>query len=79
MAEAALKESLPHIEGCLNADELRVLLGLQKGADLRKKLEQQGIVCFDGKNGLWTTLDLVKLAGMRKLGIIEPSNDRSML
>lgn len=72
-------EALPHVEGVLNAEELRILTGMERDADVRRKLERQGIMCFDGRNGIWTTMDLVKLAGMRKLGMAESSNDQSML
>jgi hypothetical protein len=77
MADAA--RNLPHIDGVLNAEELRALLGVERDADLRRRLERQGIQCFDGRNGIWTTLELVNLAGKRKLGLVDPSNDNSML
>ena len=77
MSEAARK--LPHIEGILNADELRVLLGVERDADIRRRLEREGIACFPGKEGPWTTLDLINLAGKRKLGLDESSNESSML
>lgn len=77
MAESA--RQLPHVEGVLNAEELRALMGLERDADLRKHLHKQGIPCFMGKSGLWTTLELVNLAGRRQLGIAENDNDKSML
>jgi hypothetical protein len=72
-------QKLPHIDGVLNADELRDLLGIERDADVRKRLERQGIPCFDGRNGVWTTLDLVRIAGLRKIGMTESSNEQSML
>lgn len=77
MAETA--RQLPHVEGVLNAEELRALMGLERDADLRKHLHKQGIACFMGKDGLWTTLELVNLAGRRQLGLAENDNDKSML
>lgn len=71
--------SLPHVEGVLNAEELRTLTGLERDADIRKHLRKQGILCFPGKDGPWTTLDLVNLAGRRQLGLVESDNDNSML
>jgi hypothetical protein len=69
---------LPHVEGVLNADELRVLTGLDRDADIQRVLRKQGILCFPGKDGPWTTLELVNLAGRRQLGLEEDSG-QSML
>lgn len=43
--------------------QLRDLTGYQRGADVKRCLLAQGIKCFDGKDGPWTTLDLINAAG----------------
>ena len=77
MTESA--RQLPHVEGVLNAEELRALTGLVRDADIQRHLRKQGILCFPGKDGPWTTLELVNLAGRRQLGLAENDNDKSML
>ena len=55
--------------GLVNADQLREITGYTLDGPMKSALEKQGIACFYGKNGPWTTIDLVNIAGMRKLGI----------
>ena len=77
MSDAA--RQFPHIDGILNAEELRALVGVERDADVRRRLERQGIVCFEGKNGPWTTLALVNAAGERRMGFTDANNPESML
>lgn len=53
----------------IKAPELRELTGKTRDADIIRFLNKQGIVCFPGKDGPWTTTDLIELAGRVKLGL----------
>ncbi len=46
----------------LGADELKEITGYQRPSDVERCLESQGIRFFHGKNGPWTTLDLINAA-----------------
>lgn len=56
--------------GIVDTEQLQQITGLRRAADIRRRLEKQGIACFDGKDGPWTTLELIKVAGMVKMGLI---------
>ncbi|MEX1196320.1 MAG: hypothetical protein WEB57_00465 [Pseudohongiellaceae bacterium] len=60
----------------INSKQLREMTGLRRSADIQRKLEEQGIACFRGNNGPWTTLELIKIAGMARMGL-EPKERRS--
>lgn len=62
-------------DGVLSAADLRTLLGTKRDADTVRHLERQGIACFDGPDGPWTTLELIKVAGMVKMGLITPDSN----
>jgi hypothetical protein len=47
----------------LTITELIEITGYDRGGDVKKCLESQGIRTFRGKNGVWTTLSLVNAAG----------------
>jgi hypothetical protein len=66
-------------EAILKAQELREITGLSRDADIRRLLEGQGIACFDGKNGIWTTYELIQLAGKVKLGLVKRDESESLL
>tara|TARA_R110000782_G_scaffold47256_4_gene104035 strand:- start:1518 stop:1727 length:210 start_codon:yes stop_codon:yes gene_type:complete len=54
----------------VDSQELLETMGYAREGDCRKALEAQGIAVFDGKKGIWTTWDLIKVAGMNKMGLI---------
>lgn len=56
----------------IDAEALKSMMGYEREADCRKALESQGIAVFDGRNGIWTTWELIKVAGMSKMGLIKP-------
>lgn len=58
--------------GLVSAEELLAITNYEQVGPMKKKLESQGIKLFDGKNGPWTTLDLINAAGGLKG---ESSND----
>jgi hypothetical protein len=74
MAEPVRK--LEHIEGVVTTDELRAVTGINRIAALRKHLEREGIAYFNGKEGPWTTPELLELAGKMKLGIAANSSGK---
>jgi len=43
--------------------DLLAITGYQKPGDAARCLRRQGIKVFDGKDGPWTTLELVNAAG----------------
>ena len=55
--------------GLVNAHQLREITGYTLDGPMKSALEKQGIACFYGRNGLWTTVDLINMAGMVKMGI----------
>lgn len=57
----------------LETSDLLALTGYQKPADAARCLRKQGIKVFEGKDGPWTTLQLVNAAG----GLHQPSNTNS--
>ena len=46
----------------LSTEELKEITGYQRPSDVERCLETQGISFFHGKNGPWTTLDLINAA-----------------
>ena len=47
----------------LEFDDLKAATGYQRLADVEKCLERNRIRFFRGRDGIWTTLDLVNAAG----------------
>ena len=43
--------------------QLSTITGYERCADITRCLRDQGIAFFHGKNGPWTTLDLINAAG----------------
>lgn len=54
--------------------DLLTTFGYEQEGRLRVSFEKQGIPVFDSPKGYWTTPDLVKLAGLRKIGVIDQPN-----
>jgi len=50
-------------EHILDTAELAKRTGYERPADIARCLRKQGIHVFDGRNGPWTTLELVNYAG----------------
>jgi hypothetical protein len=55
----------------LSLEELRRTTGYTRVSDVERCLRQQNIRFFWGKDGPWTTIDLVNAAG----GLAPPAND----
>lgn len=51
------------VNGVLSTADLRAITSYERDADVRRCLESQGIRCFWGKDGVWTTIDLINAAG----------------
>lgn len=43
--------------------DLQRLTGYTRIADVRRTLENQGVRVFEGKDGIWTTVQLINAAG----------------
>lgn len=56
-------------DGILNSAALKKITGYKREGSLKPFLEKQGIAVFDGKNGIWTTMELVNAAGLSKMSI----------
>ena len=63
---------MAEMSAALKTEALRELTGYTRDADIRRCLEKQGIVFFEGKDGPWTTEALIELAGRVKLGLVKP-------
>jgi hypothetical protein len=50
-------------EHILEFADLQRLTGYERPADVAKALRQQHVHVFDGRNGPWTTLELLNYAG----------------
>lgn len=61
-------------DAILKHDELVEITGYTRDGDIRRCLEKQGIPVFDGKDGVWTTLNLIDLAGKVRLGLVKPDD-----
>ncbi|HET6631572.1 MAG TPA: hypothetical protein VFG73_02535 [Rhodanobacteraceae bacterium] len=59
--------------GILSTEDLKRATGYQRSADVERCLKAAGIRYFPGKEGPWTTSDLVNAAG----GLALASNDDS--
>lgn len=47
------------VNGVLSAADLRAITGYERDGDVRRCLSEQGIRFFWGKEGVWTTIDLI--------------------
>lgn len=57
--------------GYFTTADLSTMTGYERAADIAKCLKRQGIRYFDGKDGPWTTLELINAAG----GLRQQAND----
>ncbi len=48
----------------VNHDALKAITGYKRTPDILKCLKNQGIQCFVGKKGTWTTIGLIEKAGI---------------
>jgi len=62
-------------ESVLKLDKLRELTHLKRPADIRRRLERDGIVCFGEGDSIWTTYDIINLAARVKLGLIKQAEE----
>ena len=53
----------------ITAEELRELTGQAADGHVANQLRKDGIPFFQGKAGPWTTMELITIAGKRKLGL----------
>ena len=51
------------ISSVLTFDDLKRITGYTRRADVERTLREQGIRLFRGRNGPWTTVELVNHAG----------------
>lgn len=51
------------VNGCLSITDLLELTGYSRAADVERCLRDQGVKFFWGKDGPWTTLELINAAG----------------
>ena len=51
------------LDRTLEFDDLKRLTGYARMADVERCLTSQGIRFFRGRDGIWTTIDLVNQAG----------------
>lgn len=51
------------LNGCLSTTALFELTGYTRPADVERCLRDQGVKFFWGKDGPWTTLELINAAG----------------
>lgn len=71
-----MKEALTKVvtlpDGVVKSPQLKLMTGYKKDGAMKRHLEEKlGIPCFEGKDGIWTTMELIKLAGMTNLGLAE--------
>lgn len=50
------------VNGLLTTADLRASTGYDRVGDIRRCLEKQGVEYFWGKDGIWTTVELVNAA-----------------
>jgi hypothetical protein len=62
---------MSNVSGILSFDDLKQVTGYQRRSDIERTLREQGIRVFMGRNGPWTTADLINQAG----GYTPPSQD----
>lgn len=60
----------PGLSRVLTFQDLQLLTGYRRRADVERVLNSQGITLFKGKLGPWTTIDLVNQAG----GLTQPGD-----
>ena len=48
----------------VNLEKLKASTGFKRDSDISKCLKKQGIQCFSGRKGTWTTIGLIEKAGV---------------
>ena len=48
----------------VNLEKLKAITGFKRDSDISKCLKKQGIQCFSGRKGTWTTIGLIEKAGV---------------
>ncbi|MGO4700236.1 DUF4224 domain-containing protein [Dyella sp. 2RAB6] len=61
------------LDGFLTTDDLRTLTGYDRAGDVERCLTKQGVRFFLGKEGPWTTRELINAAG----GLTPAGNDET--
>lgn len=56
-------------DGVITAARMREVMKFKRNGAVRRRLTKEGIAFFEGADGPWTTTDLVKAAGLVKMGI----------
>lgn len=56
------------VDGILGIEELKAITGFKRAGDIERCLREQGIHAFWGKDGVWTTRELVNAAAGLKPG-----------
>lgn len=52
----------------LSCEDLKGITGYQRPGDVARCLREQGVRVFHGRNGPWTTIDLINQAGGLEIG-----------
>lgn len=63
----------------IKLDELRGMTLLQRPADIRRRLERDGIVVFGEGDAIFTTASVIELAAKVRLGIVKPDSKGPLL
>ena len=53
----------------VNLEKLKAITGFKRDADISKCLKKQGIQCFSGRKGTWTTIGLIEKAGVVSIDV----------
>ena len=53
----------------VNLDALKAITGFKRDSDISKCLKKQGIKCFSGRKGTWTTIGLIEKAGVVSINV----------
>jgi hypothetical protein len=67
------------LNGFLSIDDLKALTKYERAADIERCLTKQGIRFFAGKDGPWTTRELINAAGGLKAAANEETYGGSIL
>ena len=53
----------------VNLDALKAITGFKRDSDISRCLKKQGIQCFSGRKGTWTTIGLIEKAGVVSIDV----------
>ncbi len=62
-------------DSILDSPTLLKLMNCKREGDCKKALEAQGVHVFHGREGIWTTIQLVNAAGMNKMGLLKEETE----